>query len=197
MTAHALHFDALRLRPLLLPAVLLSGGVAVGGVAGFLLIFVAGVLAVDRALDLTGGRLVGAETAFRRARRRRGAALAYLADDRGWAATSPRRRLGVQPIALETIVGTTDRHKAEVFDRGFRPPTWSRGRWSEMYDAASRGASLPPVSVYRVGAEHFIRDGHHRVSVARSLGALDIDAMVVELVQPSERIVSVAHSTAS
>jgi hypothetical protein len=40
---------------------------------------------------------------------------------------------------------------------------------------------MPPIDVYRVGDRHFVRDGHHRVSVARSLGATRIDAEVVEL----------------
>jgi hypothetical protein len=188
---------ALRLRPFAMPAVLAPAGLLLGGVPGFLLAFVAALLAVDRALDFAGGRLAGAEAAFARARRQRGAPLAYLADDRGWAATAARRRLGVQTIATETIIGTSDRHKAEVFDRAFRPPEWSRGRWSQLYHAASAGSALPPISVYRVGGEHFVRDGHHRVSVARALGAREIDAVVVELIQRSERIVSVAHSTAS
>ena len=188
---------ALRLRPFAMPAVLAPAGLVLGGVPGFLLAFVAALLAIDRLLDLADGRPAGAEAAFGRARRRRAAPLAYLADDRGWAATCARRRLGVQPVAIATIVGTSDPHKAELFDRSFRPPDWSRGRWTSMYAAAARGLSLPPISVYRVGTEHFVRDGHHRVSVARALGADAVDAVVVELVQPSERIVSVAHSTAS
>ena len=36
--------------------------------------------------------------------------------------------------------------------------------------AMRRGEPLPPISVYRVGEVHFVRDGHHRVSVARALG---------------------------
>jgi hypothetical protein len=50
--------------------------------------------------------------------------------------------------------------------------------------ALARGArepSLPPVSVFRIGEEHYVRDGHHRVSVARALGETSIDAEVVEL----------------
>jgi len=50
--------------------------------------------------------------------------------------------------------------------------------------AHADGAPLPPVSVYRVGAEHVLRDGHHRVSVARELGLERIDAEVVELHRP-------------
>jgi hypothetical protein len=38
---------------------------------------------------------------------------------------------------------------------------------------------MPPISVYRVGDLHFVRDGHHRVSVARALGAATIDAVEV------------------
>ena len=45
-----------------------------------------------------------------------------------------------------------------------------------------RGEALPPISVYRVGDVHFVRDGHHRVSVARALGRDDIDATVTEVV---------------
>lgn len=161
----------------------LGAAVVAGGVPGFLLGFTAVLVAVDRLLDLGGSNVAGAEQAFRRASRRRGGAspLEYLADDTGWAATAPRRRLGVQTIAIASIAGTTDRHKAEAFDREFRPPAWSRGRWTQMYLAAQRGTELPPVSVYRVGDRHFVRDGHHRVSVARAGGALEIDAHVVEL----------------
>ena len=42
---------------------------------------------------------------------------------------------------------------------------------------------MPPISVYRVGEAHYIRDGHHRVSVARALGAAAIDGHVVELIR--------------
>ena len=44
--------------------------------------------------------------------------------------------------------------------------------------AEQRGTLLPPISVVRVGDAYAIRDGHHRVSVARARGALTIDAIV-------------------
>jgi hypothetical protein len=50
-----------------------------------------------------------------------------------------------------------------------------------MFRAVRRGAALPPISVYRVGDRHFVRDGHHRVSVARATDADAIDASVTEL----------------
>jgi len=40
---------------------------------------------------------------------------------------------------------------------------------------------MPPISVYRIGEVHFVRDGHHRVSVSRALGRDTIEAYVVEV----------------
>ena len=45
--------------------------------------------------------------------------------------------------------------------------------------AEHQGAVLPPISVVEVGDERYaVRDGHHRVSVARARGAISIDATV-------------------
>jgi len=90
------------------------------------------------------------------------------------------RRLGLQVIPLDSIVGTVDRTRE--FDRQFRP-TSGRGRvrWERVAAAMRRGESLPPIDVYRIGELHFVRDGHHRVSVARTLGRSDIDAYVTEI----------------
>ena len=87
----------------------------------------------------------------------------------------------MQPIEVASIVGTVDPHKAEAFDAEFRPPPYGRARWSQMCHAVQTGAALPPISVYRFEGRHYVRDGHHRVSVARALGAIDIDADVTEL----------------
>jgi hypothetical protein len=85
--------------------------------------------------------------------------------------------LGLQVVALESIVGTTDR--VTGFDRQFRPTSSTvRTRWERVAAAMRRGEPLPPVSLYRVGEVHFVRDGHHRVSAARALGWHDIDAYV-------------------
>jgi len=187
--------------PFLLPTLLLAAGVALGGLAFVLLAFAAVAITIDRVLDRTigfgGWSLIEAEHAYRRlARRRRRAELAarlrrrehatlrYLATDSGWAAVASRRRVGVQPIAIGSIVGSVDGPKALAFDRCFRPPRWSRGRWTQMCLAVRRGTAMPPIAVYRVGHEHYVRDGHHRVSVHRALGADAIDADVVVLEQP-------------
>jgi hypothetical protein len=90
------------------------------------------------------------------------------------------RSLGVQSIPLDTIVGTVDRSKE--FDRDFRPTTSrTRGRWQQMAAAVRSGKDMPPISVYRIGDLHFVRDGHHRVSVYRALGRSTIDAYVTEV----------------
>ncbi len=177
-----------KLRPAALPAALLAGGIALGGLPGVVAAFVGALLGIDRLLDrmrvFGGWGLHDAERRFDRlvrARRRHPSRLRYLTEDAGPAGTAARRRLGVQPIAVASIVGTVDPHKAEAFDAEFRPPPYDRGRWSQMCHAVQGGAALPPVSVYRVGVEHYLRDGHHRVSVARALGQTDIDADVTEL----------------
>jgi hypothetical protein len=43
------------------------------------------------------------------------------------------------------------------------------------------GDELPPIDVYKVGDEYYVIDGHHRVSVARSLDRATINARVVEV----------------
>jgi hypothetical protein len=91
------------------------------------------------------------------------------------------RDLGVVTIPIETIVGTLDRRKE--FDRSFRPTSSkARARFERIAEAARRGVALPPIDVYRVGELHFVRDGHHRVAVARAQGLEKIDAHVVEVV---------------
>jgi hypothetical protein len=90
------------------------------------------------------------------------------------------RWLGLQTIRVDTIVGTVDRTRD--FDRQFRPTSGRlRERWERIAAAQSRGEPLPPISVYRVGELHFVRDGHHRVSVAHATGLKLIDAYATEV----------------
>ncbi len=151
----------------------------------------------------TGFPLADAQNDFLRARRRQ--ALSHLAgrlrrtpDDVGVIlpfeevvaalGRTGERSLGLQSIPLESIVGTVDR--TGDFDRQFRPTSSRvRSRWESIAQAERRGAAMPPISVYRVGGLHFVRDGHHRVSVARALGRTAIDAQVTEVrtrLAPSE-----------
>jgi hypothetical protein len=91
------------------------------------------------------------------------------------------RDRGIQLIPLDSIVGTVDRRPDE-FDRDFRPASPQlRGRWEQIAAARRRGVSMPPIEVYRIGDLHFVKDGHHRVSVARALGDTAIEAHVREV----------------
>jgi hypothetical protein len=90
------------------------------------------------------------------------------------------KRLGLQVIPLDSIVGSVDR--ARDFDRSFRPRSGrSRERWERLARAHRRGEGIPPIDVYRVGELHFVKDGHHRVSVAHALRFRSIDAYVTEV----------------
>ncbi|MCU1682123.1 MAG: chromosome partitioning protein ParB [Amycolatopsis sp.] len=90
------------------------------------------------------------------------------------------RRLGLQVIRLDSIVGSVDRGRD--FDRRFRPTSGRvRERWERLALAARRGEEIPPIEVYRIGGLHFIIDGHHRVSVAHALGLSTIEARVTEV----------------
>jgi hypothetical protein len=90
------------------------------------------------------------------------------------------RRLGLRVIPLDSIVGSVDRSRD--FDRRFRPTSRRvRRRWEGIAAAIRRGEAMPPIDAYRVGDMHFVRDGHHRVSVAQAMGVDTIEAYVTEV----------------
>ena len=138
----------------------------------------------------TGFIAADAETDFRRARRRhawsrlrgrlaygsRGGALRTMEPN----AHGTTRWLGLQPIDIDTIVGSVA-HRAD-FDREFRPGRSVQARrWQRQSRAMRSGEQIPPITVYRVDGRHFVHDGHHRISVARALGVSVIDAYVTEV----------------
>ena len=90
------------------------------------------------------------------------------------------RPLGLVVIELDSIVGSVDR--TGDFDRRFRPTSArARARFEHIAAAERRGQAFPPIDVYRVGDAHFVKDGHHRVAVARARGRLVIEASVTEV----------------
>ena len=141
---------------------------------------------------MTGSSAIDAERAFTRAARgRRRAALARRL--RGDGAEGGRLavygeprvsrsrgsgRPGVREIPIAAISGTLEPSRAAMFDNCFRPTGRARSRWERVWLAEHRGAVLPPISVVQVGDGYAVRDGHHRVSVAKARGALSIDATV-------------------
>jgi len=85
---------------------------------------------------------------------------------------------GVQTVALRQIRGSEGRNRD--FDRHFNPlMSHSQERWMRVAEAQQRGVPLPLVQLIRVGELYFVRDGHHRISVARALRQREIEADVV------------------
>jgi hypothetical protein len=106
-----------------------------------------------------------------------------------------QRDLGLRTVDLDTIIGSVDR--VGDFDRWFRPrrPV-NRQRWEALDRASRAGAILPPIEVYRIGHQHFVRDGHHRVSIARAHRQKTIDAFVTEVtttLPPPDRPTPIDH----
>jgi hypothetical protein len=146
---------------------------------------------VDQVL-LTGSGVIDAERAFKRAARarRRGAMARMLRrapaddgrlpvyDERALRRSGGRPMRGIREIPLEAINGTLEPSRASLFDAAFRPAAAARGRWQRLWLAEHRGSVLPPIAVVRAGDGYAVRDGHHRVSVARARGAATIDATV-------------------
>jgi uncharacterized ParB-like nuclease family protein len=90
---------------------------------------------------------------------------------------------GVHEIPLDRVVGSAaPNSKSADFDPGFLPvDRRMRDRWTRIYRAMVEGEELPPIDVYKVGENYYVIDGHHRVSVARSLGRDTINARVIEV----------------
>ena len=87
---------------------------------------------------------------------------------------------GLQDVPLEKIAGSVGRYRD--FTRDFLPKSQkSRERWSRVYAVANSQSGLPPIELYKIGDVYFVRDGNHRVSVARHLNAKSIQAHVTEL----------------
>ncbi len=88
--------------------------------------------------------------------------------------------LGLQAVGIDQIVGSEGRY--HEFDRAFYPlQEYSRDRWVNIDIAYHQEKPLPPVELLKVGEMYFVRDGNHRVSVARAHGQEFIDAHVTEL----------------
>ena len=141
---------------------------------------------------MTGTASIDAERAFSRATRsRRRAALKRrlrrTPAECGRLAVYDERKLrrsaalahGIREIPLDAIDGTLEAGKAKQFDREFRPASTASTRWQRVWMAEQRGAVMPPISVVPTDDGYAVRDGHHRISVARARGATTIDAEVL------------------
>jgi hypothetical protein len=147
------------------------------------------------ALLLVGLALIGrARSAIRRrnaaeAARRLAArsTLPSLYDIHPEASATPRRRLGLQAVPVDAIVGTLRRPSQNTAD--FLPLPQLRGtnwqsRWQRITRATDRLAMLPPIDLVKVGDAYYVADGHNRVAAARVAGMVEIDADVTEVLLP-------------
>jgi nucleotide-binding universal stress UspA family protein len=143
-------------------------------------------------MEENSGSYISAVTDFKRARR--SAELREILDRFGSGKRNPllsfekvRRALGeerllprtLRNIPMDSIVGSVGRY--EDFTRQFLPRQEAQlGRWARVR-MAFEYKGLPPIEVYQIGNVYFVLDGHHRVSVARQLGAKEIEAYVTEI----------------
>ncbi|MBN2531529.1 MAG: transcriptional regulator [Spirochaetales bacterium] len=87
---------------------------------------------------------------------------------------------GVIPVKLSLIIGSEGRYKD--FNKLFLPRHQHlRFRWERINLAHYKNVILPPIKLYEIGGVYFVRDGNHRVSVAKTQGVEFIDAEVVSL----------------
>src|SRR5262245_24261204 len=80
-----------------------------------------------------------------------------------------RHAAGLHIVPIQQIQGSEGR--SDSFDAAFHPlQTHTVLRWRSIARAWLDGKILPPVELIRIGDTYFVRDGHHRISVARALG---------------------------
>ena len=86
---------------------------------------------------------------------------------------------GIREVPVHQIVGSVDRFRD--FDSEFLPKHGhTSGRWQNVDRAYYQDVRLPPIQLYKVGDVYWVKDGNHRVSVARQRGVDFIDAEVIE-----------------
>ncbi len=86
---------------------------------------------------------------------------------------------GLQQVPVASIVGSVDRY--QDFNRTFLPvQNHTRPRWESIDRATLTDVALPPVQLYRVSNIYFVKDGNHRVSVAKEKGQEYLDAEVID-----------------
>lgn len=91
--------------------------------------------------------------------------------------------IGMRQVPIEKIVGSMGRYND--FDRAFLPiQKRTKERWISIDQAHLADVHLPPVELIKIGEIYFVKDGNHRVSVARERGQLEIDAYITEIDTP-------------
>jgi hypothetical protein len=85
---------------------------------------------------------------------------------------------GIKVVPISAIIGSEGR--TADFDMDFHPRSEAaKERWVNMAIAHLSRLPLPPIQLIQAGDAYFVRDGHHRISVARAFGQIAMDAEVV------------------
>jgi nucleotide-binding universal stress UspA family protein len=110
--------------------------------------------------------------------------------------------VGLKEIPLDAIVGSVGRYAD--FTRSFLPlQDTDEARWARVQLKNLGLTGLPPIEVYQIGDVYFVRDGNHRASVARQMGASHIQAYVTQIntrvplspdVQPDDLILKAEYT---
>jgi hypothetical protein len=87
---------------------------------------------------------------------------------------------GIQMVPLKQIVGSVGRYRD--FTRSFFPRAGANAeRWTRLDAAMNSLEGFPPVELFKIGEVYFVRDGNHRVSVARANDVTHIEAYITEV----------------
>ncbi len=99
-------------------------------------------------------------------------------DVKKMAAPTGESYIGCKTVPVRKIVGSEGRTKD--FNESFRPRKgFMCERWTRIDTAYYEEKILPPVKLLEIGGVYFVRDGNHRVSVARSHDVAFIDAEII------------------
>jgi hypothetical protein len=87
---------------------------------------------------------------------------------------------GSRTVPINQIKGSEGR--SDDFDCDFNPMhSRTIDRWVSIAVSRSFGVTLPLVELIQVGDTYYVRDGHHRISVARGFGEDYVDARIIVL----------------
>ena len=94
--------------------------------------------------------------------------------------------LGIKEVSIKKIIGSVE--KFEDFDENFIPKNnIVRMRWENIYLAHIKDETLPPIILYKIKDFYYVYDGNHRVSVAKYLNFVSIEAEVQEFLPSTNK----------
>mgnify|MGYP001260856333 FL=1 len=107
----------------------------------------------------------------------RSSGLRHLPKGDAASARRPAREATVVNVPLSQIVGSEGR--VGDFDSAFNPLNdHTRDRWISIAAAIRRGVAMPSVELIEAADGYYVRDGHHRISVAKAAGQATIEARI-------------------